>query len=53
METKNHILQQDLTDSIDTDSVDLETESVITDGEDENEKADDLNDLINNIQPCN
>ena len=46
METKNHFLQQDLTDSMDTDSVDLETESVITDGEDEDEKADDLNDLI-------
>ena len=27
--------------------MDLDTESVITDGEDEDEKADDLNDLIN------
>ena len=34
---------------MDTDSVDLETESVITDGEEDDEKADDLNDLINKI----
>ena len=49
MGTKNHVLQQDLKDSMDTDSVDLEIESVITDGEDEDEKEDDLNDLIKKI----
>ena len=38
MESKNHIFQQDWTDSMDTDSVDLDKESVITYCEDEDEK---------------
>jgi hypothetical protein len=43
METKNHVIQQDFSDSMDADSVNLETVSVITNGEDEEEKVDALN----------